>query len=103
MEAVEMHHVADLLLFELDNMPTDQEEWLSKVHVLRETISRHIKDEERDLFKKARQVISKMRSEEMVEEYLLLRETHKEDVLRLEFPKVPTGQEKHRPTYRLST
>jgi len=53
-EADEEHHVAKLLIAELDNMEGDEDNWEAKAIVLAENISYHIKEEEDKIFKEAR-------------------------------------------------
>ena len=65
LEGYEEHHVANLLLNELQDMPLDDERWLSKLVVLRENIEHHVKEEERDLFGDARKHFTPSALEQM--------------------------------------
>jgi hypothetical protein len=52
--ADEEHHVAKVLIAELENMKGDEEHWEAKFKVLAESVRHHIKEEEREMFPKAR-------------------------------------------------
>ena len=58
LEGYQEHHVADLILDELLELPTDSELWKPKMKVLQENIEHHIEEEEGEMFKKARKVLS---------------------------------------------
>jgi hemerythrin superfamily protein len=49
LNALEEHHVAKLVLAELDKMKGDDERYKAKMHVLREAIESHIEEEEEEL------------------------------------------------------
>jgi len=53
-EADEEHHVAKVLIAELDAMNGSEDHWEAKFMVLAENIRHHIKEEESDMFKKAK-------------------------------------------------
>jgi hypothetical protein len=53
-EADEEHHVAKLLIAELEMMSGDEENWDAKFTVLAESVRHHIKEEESEVFKKAK-------------------------------------------------
>ena len=53
-EADEEHHVAKLLIAELETMKASDDHWEGKFTVLSENIVHHIKEEEHDMFPKAR-------------------------------------------------
>ena len=65
LEGYQEHHVADLILDELLELPTDSEMWEPKVKVLKENIEHHIEEEEDDMFKKARKVLSDEQLEDL--------------------------------------
>jgi len=54
-EADEEHHVAKVLIAELENMKGDEEHWEAKFKVLAESVRHHIKEEEGEIFPKAKQ------------------------------------------------
>jgi len=53
-EADEEHHVAKVLIAELEKMRGDEDHWEAKFMVLAENVRHHIKEEEGKLFKEAR-------------------------------------------------
>jgi len=59
LEGYEEHHVVDLLMGELDELPYDAEDWGPKAKVMQENIEHHIEEEEDDMFVKARQVFDR--------------------------------------------
>ncbi len=53
-EADEEHHVAKLLIAELEQMQGDEDHWEAKFKVLAEGVRHHIKEEEGELFPEAK-------------------------------------------------
>jgi hypothetical protein len=68
-EAYEEHHVARLTLDELMKMSHDDERWLAKLKVLKELVDHHVQEEERNLFKVAKKVISSDQAKEIGQKY----------------------------------
>lgn len=58
LEGFEEHHVADVILKELQRLPPSSERWTAKFKVLKETLEHHIKEEERQMFRSARGVLT---------------------------------------------
>lgn len=58
LEAYEEHSVVKQLLAELEAMPKDDESWGAKLTVLKENVEHHVEEEEGDMFKSARKVLS---------------------------------------------
>ena len=56
LEAEEEHHVAHVLIAELDAMPDDHEHFEAKFTVLAENIRHHIKEEETEMLTKAKEL-----------------------------------------------
>lgn len=56
LEADEEHHVAHVLIAELDAMPDDHEHFEAKFTVLAENIRHHIKEEETEMLTKAKEM-----------------------------------------------
>jgi hemerythrin-like domain-containing protein len=65
LEAIEEHNVVKQLLEELSSMPVESEEWTAKLTVLKENVEHHVEEEEKEMFKSARQVLSKEQIEEL--------------------------------------
>jgi len=67
LEGYEEHHVVDTIMGEISAVPYDDETWGAKFSVMKENIEHHIEEEEGDMFKTARQVLSKQELEELGE------------------------------------
>jgi hemerythrin-like domain-containing protein len=65
LEGYEEHHVADLLMAELENLPFDDERWGAKLGVMKEGIEHHIEEEEGEMFPKARQIFDQAKLDEL--------------------------------------
>jgi hemerythrin-like domain-containing protein len=65
LEAYEEHSVVKQLLAELDELPKDDESWGAKLTVLKENVEHHVEEEEGEMFKKARKVLSDEQIEEL--------------------------------------
>ena len=65
LEAYEEHLLVKQLLGELQAEPKDTEEWTAKFTVLKESIEHHVEEEEGEMFKKARRVLSQEEIEEL--------------------------------------
>jgi hypothetical protein len=59
LEGYQEHHVADVVVKELRELATSDETWGAKFKVLKENIEHHIKEEEREMFRTARAVLSR--------------------------------------------
>ena len=59
LEGYQEHHVADVLVRELRALPRDDERWGAKFKVLKENIEHHIEEEEGEMFRTARRVLSR--------------------------------------------
>jgi hemerythrin-like domain-containing protein len=57
LEGYEEHHVVDLVMAELDDVPVEDETWIAKFTVMKENIEHHIEEEEGEMFPSARDVI----------------------------------------------
>ena len=64
-EAVEEHHVVKLVLPEIARTDPASEEFGAKAKVLKELVTHHAKEEERDMFPEAKKVFSKDELEEL--------------------------------------
>lgn len=65
LEGYEEHKVVKTLLAELDEMPKDREEWGAKLKVLQENVEHHVEEEEGEMFKSARKVLTAAEAEEL--------------------------------------
>jgi iron-sulfur cluster repair protein YtfE (RIC family) len=65
LEAYEEHRLVKQLLGELEGEPKDTEEWTAKFTVLKENVEHHVEEEEGEMFKKARKVLSQEEIDEL--------------------------------------
>lgn len=59
LEGYQEHHVADLIVKELQGLATSDEQWGAKFKVLKENIEHHIEEEEGKMFRTARAVMGR--------------------------------------------
>jgi hemerythrin-like domain-containing protein len=59
LEAYEEHGVVDLVMAEIEGLSFDDERWTAKFTVMKENIEHHIEEEEKEMFKQARDVFGK--------------------------------------------
>jgi hypothetical protein len=65
LEGYQEHHVADVLVEELHGLARSDERWGPKLKVLKESIEHHIGEEEGEMFRTARSVLSRAELEEL--------------------------------------
>ena len=65
LEAYEEHALVKQLLGELETLDKSEETWTAKFTVLKENIEHHVEEEEGEMFKKARKVLSEEEAEEL--------------------------------------
>jgi cell division FtsZ-interacting protein ZapD len=65
LEGFEEHHVIKTLLKELDGQSVETEQWTAKLKVLKENVEHHVEEEEGEMFKGAREVLSKEQIEDL--------------------------------------
>lgn len=56
-EGWEEHHVAEMVLNELDRMDMSDEHWSAKMKVLKELVEHHVQEEEGEIFQGAEKVL----------------------------------------------
>ncbi len=69
LEAYEEHHVAKQVLKELGHKAKDDERWIAKLTVMKEIIEHHVEEEEKSVFKMAKQLLGKDDAREIGEEF----------------------------------
>jgi hemerythrin-like domain-containing protein len=74
LEAYEEHHVVDMVMAEIEDVPYDDETWGAKFKVMKENIEHHIEEEENEMFKQARQVFEEDELESLGEQMRLRKE-----------------------------
>jgi hemerythrin-like domain-containing protein len=65
LEGYQEHHVADVVLKELHGLRPSDERWGAKFKVFKENIEHHIEEEEGEMFKTARSVLSRRQLERL--------------------------------------
>jgi hemerythrin superfamily protein len=69
-EAIEEHHVVEILMNELCELGRPSEEWVAKMQVLMENVEHHVEEEEGDLFPQVREVMDESVLVELGEQLL---------------------------------
>jgi len=67
LEGYEEHHVVDMVMAELADVPYDDERWAAKFTVMKENVEHHIEEEEGEMFKLARRALESDELEELGE------------------------------------
>jgi hemerythrin-like domain-containing protein len=75
LESIEEHHIAKVIIAELERMNGMEENWQAKFEVLQEVTEHHLDEEEKELFPQARQLITSGKQRELDQQY---RELEKE-------------------------
>ena len=65
LEGYEEHHVVDLVMAELEDLPVDDESWGAKAKVMQENVEHHMEEEEGEMFQKARSIFDRGELEEL--------------------------------------
>jgi hemerythrin-like domain-containing protein len=77
-EAYEEHQMADKLLADIKATDTSDDQWLAKLKVLKENVEHHIREEESELFEKARKVFEASEFEALLTAYQNSKEQYSE-------------------------
>lgn len=59
LEGYEEHHLIDVILDELLEVPEEAEQWKAKLKVLKENLEHHIEEEEGEMFRRAKEALGK--------------------------------------------
>ncbi len=70
LEAVEEHHVIEMLLQELNHYPKKHERWKIKLEVLQEYTIHHLDEEEEDVFPQIEKALSKKKRKELAKKFV---------------------------------
>lgn len=73
LEGYEEHHVADVIVGELQSVAENDEQWAAKFKVLKENLEHHIQEEEGEMFPVARSIFSREDLRRLASEMLALR------------------------------
>ncbi len=74
LEAFEEHHLAKIISDEIADLPVDDESWSAKLTLFKEIIDRHVKEEEKHVFKKAKKLFSSKQLVELNHEFVSRRD-----------------------------
>jgi hemerythrin-like domain-containing protein len=69
LEAVEEHHVAEIVLKELDALSKDAQNWKAKAKVFAELVNHHIQEEEEEVFPSAEKMFDDKQLEKAMSAY----------------------------------
>ncbi|HEX7197721.1 MAG TPA: hemerythrin domain-containing protein [Candidatus Limnocylindria bacterium] len=67
LEGYQEHHVVDLIMKELEEVPVDDESWGAKAKVMKENVEHHMEEEEGEMFKQARSVFDRAELDDLGE------------------------------------
>lgn len=70
MEGVEEHHVSEIVLKELEAMQKGEDRWGSKMTVFKELVEHHIEDEQRKVFKSAKEALNNEELEHIMKQFI---------------------------------
>lgn len=73
-EAVEEHHIIEIMLVELENFPREHERWAIKLEVLEEYTEHHFEEEEKEIFPQGAEVLKESESRQMAERFEMVKE-----------------------------
>jgi hemerythrin-like domain-containing protein len=73
LEGFQEHHIADVIINELEGVATNDEQWGAKFKVLKENLEHHIKEEEGEMFRTARGIFSKAQLKALAQRMLEVR------------------------------
>jgi len=86
LESFEEHKVVKRLLQELKDVEEDQDEWQAKLKVLSENIEHHVKEEEGEMFPKAKKIIPEEERERIADEANLMKQKLADEILEMTRP-----------------
>jgi hemerythrin-like domain-containing protein len=76
LEAHEEHHFSNVILKEVEKTDIEDEKWLAKFCVFKENIYHHIKEEEDQIFKVLKKLVSNKELEELATKITELKKQH---------------------------
>jgi hemerythrin-like domain-containing protein len=80
LEAMEEHHVAEMILKELDSLSKSDETWNAKISVFSEIVKHHIEEEEEEVFEKAKDLLSEDELSEIMSSFTSEKEKVKKGI-----------------------
>lgn len=76
LEGEQEHHMVDVLLEEMSQLEVSDERWTAKLTVLKEQVEHHADEEEQDMFKKAKKILSTEQAKSLAEEFQQHKQQH---------------------------
>ncbi len=76
LEGEQEHHMVDVLLSEMSKLKPDDEQWTAKLSVLTEQVEHHVEEEEKDLFGKAKKILSDDQASALADEFKAHKKQH---------------------------
>ncbi len=74
LESYEEHHVTKMVLGEFGDLAQDDERWKAKIKVLKELVTHHIDEEEKEVFKIARKALDREEIQQIGQQILQQKE-----------------------------
>lgn len=78
--AYEGHDGARSIMSELESMREGEQNWVSKIKELKESIDHHVEEEESKVFEEARKAISQKKADEIAQQYLQFKQSFKQQM-----------------------
>jgi hemerythrin-like domain-containing protein len=69
LEALEEHHVAEMVFKELEAAPKNEDVWMAKLKVFKELLEHHIEEEEDQIFKMAQETLESDKMSQIMEAF----------------------------------
>ena len=69
LEGFEEHHVAEMVLKELDSTPKDEDKWKAKLSVFKEIVEHHIREEQGAMFNAAEEALTEKQLESIMKDF----------------------------------
>lgn len=66
LERYEEHELGRKLIYELDKLDKNDEHWMPKMGVLQEIVELHVDEEEKEIFPKAKKILSEKQEEQIM-------------------------------------
>jgi hemerythrin-like domain-containing protein len=90
-EGYEEHAVVDHLLAQLEATAPNDKRWTALLSIAKESLEHHIKEEEDELFEKAKKAFDNKLANQMAEEFLELKKSYLKEIKRGETPQQKTS------------
>lgn len=73
-EGIEEHHQVEAMLRKMQSIPMDSDDWIDAVQKLKEDVQHHVREEESEIFPKARQLLGDQTLDGMTENLMRVKE-----------------------------